>query len=272
MVALPDSETAQAMGETILIAGQRAADPPLAAPNDGSFDAVNTFPGGISYYDVETAVSVRGNPFFEIGNNASLPIARDMQMDTRGQIMNAFFKNVLNLPVDGPEMTATEVIQRKEEFLRELGPLFGRFDTNYNAPKVERAFMLLLRSGKFLPLPQELSEQNLVFLFDSPTKRVQKQVEATAAKMWVMDMIELSDIDPKAKDLVNIEQYGRFSAEANGVPYKIVNDEDAVKAIQEARDQAMMEQQQQEELAGMAQVAKTGAEAAEKAGLVGQTP
>ena len=61
MIALPDAETLQAMGETILIAGQRAADPPLMAPNDGSFDAVNTFPGGLSYYDVETAQAVRGN-------------------------------------------------------------------------------------------------------------------------------------------------------------------------------------------------------------------
>ena len=59
MIALPDGDTLQAMGETILVAGQRAADPPLMAPNDGSFDAVNTFPGGLSYYDVETAAQVR---------------------------------------------------------------------------------------------------------------------------------------------------------------------------------------------------------------------
>lgn len=268
MIALPDSETLQAMGETILIAGQRAADPPLAAPNDGSFDAVNTFPGGISYYDMDTAVALRGSPFFTIGNETNLPIARDMQLDTRGQIMNAFFKNVLNLPIDGPEMTATEVIQRKEEFLREMGPLFGRFDTEYNAPKIERSFMLLLRGGKFLPVPQELSEQNIVFIFDSPTKRVQKQVEAAAARMWVTEMIELSQVDPKAKDLVNIEEYGRFSAEASGVPHKIINDKDTVKAIQDARDQAILEQQQQEQLAAGAQMAKTGAEAAKNAGLV----
>src|SRR3990167_7552906 len=57
MIALPDADTLQAMGETILIAGQRAADPPLAVPNDGSFDAINTFPGGLAYYDLETAIT-----------------------------------------------------------------------------------------------------------------------------------------------------------------------------------------------------------------------
>jgi len=33
MIALPDSETANAMSETILVAGQKAADPPFFAPN-----------------------------------------------------------------------------------------------------------------------------------------------------------------------------------------------------------------------------------------------
>src|SRR3990167_7175568 len=126
MIALPDADTLQAMGETILIAGQRAADPPLFAPNDGSFDAVNSFPGGLSSYDVETAVAMRGNPFFPLETGANLPISRDMQQDTRQQIFSAFFRNVLNLPVESPQMTATEVLQRKEEFMREIGPMFGR--------------------------------------------------------------------------------------------------------------------------------------------------
>jgi hypothetical protein len=106
MIALPDADTLQAMGETILIAGQRAADPPLGVPNDGSFDAVNTFPGGLAYYDVETAAAIGRNPFFPIEGAAKLHISRDMQQDTREQVFAAFLKNVLNLPVQGPEMTA----------------------------------------------------------------------------------------------------------------------------------------------------------------------
>jgi len=58
MIALPDANTLQAMGETILVAGQRSADPPLMVPNDGAFNEINTFPGGISYYDVETAATL----------------------------------------------------------------------------------------------------------------------------------------------------------------------------------------------------------------------
>jgi len=163
MIALPDSETANAMSETILVAGQKAADPPFFAPNDSSFDAINSFSGGISYYDVDTAVQLRGNPFFSLDTNYNLPITRDMQFDVRQQVEAAFFKNVFNLPIRGPEMTATEVIARKEEFIREIGAVFGRLESDYLAPQIERSFTLLLRLGEFNPIPEVLLGRNLRF-------------------------------------------------------------------------------------------------------------
>ena len=270
MIALPDSDTLQAMGETILIAGQRAADPPLAAPNDGSFDVVNTFPGGLSYYDVETAVAVRGNPFFPIESGMNLPISRDMQQDTRSQIFAAFFRNVLNLPIEGPQMTATEVMQRKEEFIREIGPVFGRLETDYTAPMVERAFMIMLRAGAFNPIPEALQGQNIVFEYDSPTKRIRQQVEASAARMWAQEMVELGQVKPNAIDLINEDELGRFSAKALGIPDKIVNGEDQVEQIRQVRQETMLAQQQAEQLQQGVEIAKTGAAAAKDAGLTGE--
>lgn len=271
MIALPDAETLQAMGETILIAGQRAADPPLMAPNDGSFDALNTFPGGLSYYDVETAVAVRGNPFFSLESGTNLAISRDMQGDSRDQIFAAFFRNVLNLPVRGPEMTATEVIQRKEEFIREIGPIFGRLETDDTAPTVERAFMIMLRGRAFLPIPKILQGQNIRFDYDSPVKKIRQQIEAAAARMWAQEMIDLSASKPGALDLINEDELGRFSADALGIPKKIVNGEEQVAQIRAQRQQDLEEQQEAEQLQQGIEMAKTGAEAANTAGLVEQT-
>src|SRR3990167_9381587 len=268
MIALPDADTLQAMGETILIAGQRAADPPLFAPNDGSFDAVNSFPGGLSYYDVETAVAMRGNPFFPLETGANLPISRDMQQDTRLQIMAAFFKNVLNLPVEGPQMTATEVNQRKEEFIREIGPIFGRLETDYTAPMVERAFMIMLRGGAFLPIPEVLQGENIRFEYESPVKRIRQQIEAASARIWVQEALAIGQVRPDVIDLVNFDEYGRFTAEALGIPRKLVNGKEQVQQIRDQRQEALQAQQQAMALQEGLGMAKMGVEVADKAGLI----
>jgi hypothetical protein len=270
MIALPDADTLQAMGETILIAGQRAADPPLFAPNDGSFDAVNTFPGGISYYDVETAASMRGNPFFPLESGTNLPVTRDMQLDVRQQVFAAFYRNVLNLPVAGPAMTATEIIQRKEEFIREIGPMYGRYDTEKTAPEAERAFMVMLRAGGFAPIPPALQGKNVVFEYDSPVKRIRKQIEAAAARQWAAGMIELGQFKPEALDLINEDELGRFEAESLVIPHRIVNSRETVAAIREARLAAQQQQQEAANMAAAVEVAKTGAEAASKLGITNE--
>ncbi|SVA86191.1 uncharacterized protein METZ01_LOCUS139045, partial [marine metagenome] len=199
MIALPDSNTLQSMGETILVAGQRVADPPLMAPNDGAFSEVNTFPGGMSYYDVETASQVGGNPFFPLISGANLPVTRDMQTDIRNQVAAAFFKNILNLPQSGPQMTATEVIQRKDEFIREVGPVFGRFETDYNHPIAERSFKIMLRTDAFGEIPPPLQGQNVKFEFDLPVNKIKKQVEAASATQWAMEVMQMAQVAPEAR-------------------------------------------------------------------------
>lgn len=257
MVALPDSNTLQAMGETILVSGQRAADPPLMAPNDGSFSAINTFPGGISYYDVQTASSLGGNPFFPLQSGVNLPITRDMQVDTREQVLAAFFKNILNLPISGPQMTATEVIQRKDEFIREVGPVFGRFESDYTTPLVERTFNVLLRAGAFLPIPDILAGQNLEFQFESPISKIREQIRATAMKLFIAEKVELAAAlgDPSILDLIDMDEATRIDADSISLPNGVLRPRQAVEELRAARQEA---QQQAEALAAAQQAADIG--------------
>ena len=268
MIALPDSNTLQSMGETILVAGQRVADPPLMAPNDGAFSEVNTFPGGMSYYDVETASQVGGNPFFPLISGANLPVTRDMQTDIRNQVAAAFFKNILNLPQSGPQMTATEVIQRKDEFIREVGPVFGRFETDYNHPIAERAFKIMLRNGNFDEIPETLEGQNIKFEFDLPVNKIKKQVEAASATQWAMEVMQMAQVAPEARHMVNVDALARFKADAMALPYDIVNTPEEVQAKLQAEQQALAQQQQMMAMAQGAEIAEKGASAMQKAGLV----
>ncbi len=247
MIALPDSATLQAIGETILMAGQRAADPPLAVPADGVFSEYNTFPGGLVFYDLASAQAVRGNPIFPIDNNANIPLTREMQMDVREQIWAAFLRNILRLPVAGPQMTATEIIERKQEFLREIGPVFGHYESDNTAKFTERSFSLLLRRpGVFPPIPESLMGRNIEFRYASPVKKIRQQIEFAAAQAWVAERIEIGKIDPSAMDAVNLDEYADFGAEANNVPHKIVTSQEVRDAKRAARAEAQRVQAEQE--------------------------
>jgi hypothetical protein len=259
MIALPDSNTAQAMQSTLLIAGQRAADPPLAVPDDSTFDAPNTFPGGLAYYDLESARAVGRIPIVPLDSGGNIPLTREMQDDNRNQIWNAFFRNILRLPVDGPQMTATEIVARKEEFIREIGPVFGRLETDYTAPIVERSFQIMLRAGALAPIPEVLQGRGIRFEYQSPIKRLRQQVEAAAARAWAEEMIFLGELKPEALDLINVDALGRFSAKAAGLPHNIVNGEEEVQALRQQRAEHQAQAAQMEQLQAGADVASTAA-------------
>ena len=256
MIALPDANTLQAMEETILVAGQRAADPSLLVPNDGVFDAANSFPGGITYYDAEVAKEMGRIPIGALETGANLPITMEMQQKKREQVFAAFFRNILNLPVEGPQMTAEEIRARKEELLREIGPVFGRLETDYTAPMVERAFKIMLRAGEFGPIPLSLQGRSIRFEYESPVKRIRQQIEAASARAWVMERVELAAAGvPGALDVIDFDEYARFTADAGGVPDKIVLSKDAVEKTRAERAQAQQAEQQMlaaERMAGAA--------------------
>lgn len=268
MIALPDASTLQAIGETMLIAGQRGAAPPLLVPNDGTFDAANTFPDGITYYDADLAKEIGRIPIAPLDGGSNMPLTREMQTDIRMQVFAAFFRNVLNLPVDGPQMTAEEIRVRKEEFIREVGPVFGRLETDYTAPLIERDFKILLRGGAFGEIPEALQGKAIRFEYESPVKRIRQQVEAAEARQWALEMAEMEAIRPGAFDLVNVDELGRFAAEARGLPPKIVNGRDAVTQMRQQREEAQAAAAEMAAIQQGAGIAKDVAGAANQAGLV----
>lgn len=256
MVALPDANMLQAMDETILIAAQKQTEPPLMVPDDGSFNAGNTFPGGISYYDAELAKEMGRMPIQALDTGANIAIGLEMQQDRREQVRNAFFKNVLALPVDGPQMTATEVIARNQEFLRELGGVFGRLESDYIAPIVERTFNVMMRNGAFPPIPEVLQGQNIRFEYESPIKKTRQQVEAASARQWKDDLMLLAQSDPTVLDIISTEGYARFQAEASGVPLKVMHTREEVEEKRAADAEAAAKQAEMEETLAVTQGAE----------------
>ena len=257
MLALPDSETLQAMGKTLLVAGQRATDPPMWALGDGLMSAARTFPGGITYIDGAVARQFGRVPIGELQTAAQIPVGREMQNDLREQIWGAFFRNVLQLPVNAPRMTATEIIERKEEMLRAVGPVFGQLETDYLAVIVERVFGIMFRAGAFPPVPEALLGQEIDFRFESPILRAQAQIEMVGLSRSLEMLAPVLQARPELLDNFDWDAITRDTPKAGGFTYKWLLPE-------EVRDQQRQARAQQQQMAEMAEMANSAAGAVGK--------
>lgn len=180
-------------------------------------------------------------------------------------IAEAFYLNKLNLPVAGPNMTATEVTARIQEYIRNAFPLFEPMETEYNVPLCEMTFETLLRAGAFgsvETMPESLSGREIKFVFENPLmeaqgkEKMQKLLEAKAS------LAEAAAIDPSVVNLLDIKVALRDALNGNKTPANWLRDE---RVVQQIDDAAAQKQEAQEMIAALGQ----GAQVAEQVGKAG---
>ncbi|MEQ8193820.1 MAG: portal protein [Rhodospirillales bacterium] len=250
MIALADANTLQAQAKTLLVAGQKAVDPPLLAADDSVIGTMRTFPGGVSYFDVDVARELGRPPIIPLQTGANVPLGREMQNDTRDQIWQAFFRNVLQLPTEGPRMTATEVLERKEEFVRTIGPVFGRLEADYIARVAERAFNVMLRARAFGPMPDALQESSVRFEYASPVQQARKQIEAAGMARSFELLAPLAQVQPDIWDNFDGDAIARDTPDVFGVPQRWLRKAEERDTLRRTRAQGA---QLQELLSGAGQ-------------------
>lgn len=245
MIALPDALTLQAMGKTLLVGGERAADPPALIPSDIMISPMRTYPGGLSVFDPQPMIDMGANtPIFPWPVATQLPIGRDMQFDYRQQVEAAFFKNVLSLPIEGRQMTATEILERKEEFVRVLGPTFGRLEADYLGAVVERCFGIMQRAGALPPPPEELADARPTFSFQSPIQRARHAIEVAGFGRAMEVLAPIVAMQPEIMDNFDGDAIARDAPDWSGMSSKWLRDQKAVEELRAARaeSQAAMEE------------------------------
>ena len=263
MIALGDSLTLQAQAETLLKAGQKQVDPPLLVGDDAVLGDIHTYPGGISYFDMEAARDLGGRPpVMPLNSGADIPLGREMQQDCRDQIWAAFFRNVLGLPVDAAKMTATEVLERKDEFIRTIGPVFGRLEADYIAAVVERAFNIMLRAGGFSEPPAALIGGQVHFRFVSPIEQARRQIEAAGMARSFELLAPLAAAQPDILDNFDGDEIARATPDIFVMPKRWLRPKEKVAAMRSERARAA-------EAQSLLEGAKTLTEVAGKAAAVG---
>ena len=259
MTALPDIKMLQEMMKTTIKAGQKIVDPPLLVPDDGVIGPIRTVPGGLNYYRSSTGARIE--PLLTGGN---IPISFQMMEDLRNRIRTTFFLDQLQFQ-GGPQMTATEVVERTERTLRLLGPTLGRLQSEFLGPMIERIFGVLSRANKLPPAPAIISEQELKIEYVSPLARAQRQTETQGIMRTLEFVGPIAGMDPQAAQIVKGADMVRHIAELNGVPPKLLKSDNDLMEEAKAQQQAMAAQQQMMQGAQVMDMMQKGANVAKTA-------
>jgi hypothetical protein len=244
MVALPEVKTLNKMAETMLIGAQKVIDPPLQMPDDGFVLPIITTPGGINYY------RPGGNDKIEpIFNDTRIDFGYEAMKEKRTRIREAFFVDQLMLQ-QGPQMTATEVLQRTEEKMRLLGPMLGRQQSEFLRPLIDRVFNIMMRRGiiKKDDIPQVLRGRKIDVKYSSMIAKSQRLQDGQNIMRTLQAATPFINLDASVADNINGDAALRVLGEVYGLPQQILRNEDDVKHIREQRAQAqqkMIEEQQQ---------------------------
>ena len=252
MTALPDVKMLNEMSKTTIKAAQKQVDPPLLVPDDGFILPVRTVPGGLNFYRSGTRDRIE-----PLNIGANNPLGLNMEEQRRNAIRNAFYVNQLMMQ-QGPQMTATEVIQRNEEKMRLLGPVLGRLQSELLKPLIDRAFNILLRKNQFRPAPDFLAGKDIEIEYVSPLAKAQKSTELQSIMRAIEIMGSLANVAP-VFDHINMDKLVRHLADIVGVPQKILKPQSQLNAERQQKEQ---QQQQMMQMQQLQQVAQAGGQIA----------
>lgn len=264
ITALPEARLIQAMTHVLLEAGEKATNPPMLAVQEALRSDISIYAGGVTWVDADYDERL-GEVLRPLSQDSrGIPLGIEMARDTKAIIAEAFFLNKIGLPSPGSEMTAYEVGQRVQEYIRQALPLFEPMEPEYNGPLCENTFQLMLRAG-FLgsvdSIPKELQGLDYSFAFESPLHDAierEKGQRFQEAKAMLADAIAL---DESSANLFDVKLALRDVLNGIGVPMKWTRSPEDVQRMDEERQQAMQQQQTLQNMQTAAQVGKTAAEA-----------
>lgn len=234
---LPDIRLLNQMELCFLKATQKIIDPPIMVDSDSTMLPLKSNPGAIW---VMEPMSPRPEPF-QSGTN--IPLTLEILNNKRDFIRRCFHADWLQMEKAKLEMTATEVMDRREEKLRLIAPVLGRQQSEFLGPCVKRTLELLLTKGGLTPPPEIIRQLGFRIEYLSAAAKAQTGVKAVAMKRYAENLLPFASVDPDILLTLNMDEYARHLAEYGSVPRKVLRSKEEVQAIKDQRAQAQAMQQ-----------------------------
>jgi len=254
MKALPDVKMLNAMKKVVIRGAQKVIEPAVTLPDNGYLLPLDLTPGGVNFKrpGVENI-----EPIYAGANPG---IGLDIMQETHLRVEQAFFIDQLHLR-EADRMTTVEVMQRREEYLRVLGPILGRLDDELLRPIVKRTFGIMWRKKLFTPPPQQLSDRELRVEYVSQIAKAQKATEADTFLRVVQSIGPMVELDPGLMQNFDGDKLIRHNARIFGLPEEVMRDEGKLAQMREQQAKQQQAMMQSEMNKNNADAAKSQAEA-----------
>lgn len=247
--AYPDASMLNGMMETLLRASQKNADPTFLTPADGIIGPVVMNPAGIVTYDSNYS----RDDFGYLEPRGRLDVPGQLLDATRQVVRGHFYVPWLGL-MERPQMTATEVLEHRDQSFRQLAPIGSRARAEKYSPLIKRVFLLRMRYGEIPPPPASLARRKLKIEYISQTEQMQRQTEVDSIMRTMQLVGSLAQFYPQMLENFNPDEIARMvGREVNRVPERIMVAPEAVRAGREQRAQqeaAIMQAQMAQANAG----------------------
>lgn len=238
MKALADIKMVNKMKKAVIEAAQLAVAPPLQAPDDGVLLPIRTAPRSVNFYRAGTKDRIE-----PLNTGGNVALGEDLISQVHSKIEQAFYLDQLQIR-EADRMTATEVIQRRDEQLRTLGPILGRQHHELLKPLVERVYKILERRGKIPKPPASVIGQKVEVKYTSQIAKAQMSAEGDQLVKAMQLISPFIELDPGMMDNIDSDAIVRFAAGIYGLPHEILRDKKDVKSLRNSRAQAQEQESQ----------------------------
>ena len=246
MEAFPEIMTANQLRKIILVGGQLAVAPPLQATDNAVMRGVKLRPYGMTFRRPGS------DPIEPLFSGARPDIGQDLLQSVRDGIGEFFYLDQLRT-IQADRMTATEIMQRRDEQFRSLAAVLIRKDQELCKPLIERVFQLRWEAGDVSEPPADLQEVggNISIVYNSMIAKAMQMAEAESFTRAIQISEPLFNIDPQVGDNIDADVGLRKVFKTLGVDSEFLRsvgdrDERRQQRAQQEQQQAQLEQEQQQ--------------------------
>lgn len=232
----------------------KMVNPPMTAPSSLKSKKASVIAGGITYVDFNAGMQ-GFQPTYQV--NINLRELKEDIADVRYRISRAYYEDLFLLISQTPgDVTATEILERKEEKLIVLGPVVERFINELLDPIIDRTFGIMSRNNMIPPPPEDIQGRELKIEYISLLAQAQKTIGLSSNDRLISSVGSISAMSPSILDKIDFDQYVDVQSDLLGTDARIVRGDEAVREIRENRAKIAAQQEQQAQLANNAQAAK----------------